>query len=321
MFRESAFQSTQKLIVFALMMTPASILAADSYGIPEIPAQENSGFLKNPPPAWTERFKLCDRFLQVDWIDKQNRIGLSAHDVFSDADKPAKKETSLVLVSDVNPSHRIVEIGHIGDLIRPRRFQNVADHIRELTQRIKRGPVRVAPDGNTLTIENEELNLRIGQEDPTETLALHTQNVCIVYPTQDLAWLVEIKWPGRIESKGKNEERFSQLKAGLDSVDSRTLEKIGLFFLARARSLDFNGDGVDDYLMPRLGVVYSWGGKFFVMETERVHSDEATDLYTFPPRGDTCAVYAPGASYIQVTTDGSNVYWFGKCNLTRLTHQ
>jgi hypothetical protein len=44
------------------------------------PRTDNIGFMKNPPKKLTERFPMCDAFLNVEWIDKEKMIGYTTYE-------------------------------------------------------------------------------------------------------------------------------------------------------------------------------------------------------------------------------------------------
>jgi hypothetical protein len=98
------------MVVLAVGMTTglASVLAcaADEKIINKgkrNPVPENIGFMKKPPKELTEKFPMCDAFLNVEWINKEKNIGYSNYEVIIKGKK--RMMWALVTLNDDIPTY------------------------------------------------------------------------------------------------------------------------------------------------------------------------------------------------------------------------
>jgi len=80
-----------------LAMAPTPVHADELKPGEAHPQLTNSGFLNPPPEALKKKFRMCDAFLRVEWLDKERRIGWSRYDFYIDGRKRGQM-TALVFL-------------------------------------------------------------------------------------------------------------------------------------------------------------------------------------------------------------------------------
>lgn len=316
------------------------------YATESIPsAVTNSGFIENPSKELKNRFPMCDAFLKVEWIDNARKIGYASYEVIMKG-KKAKfdgerwKQSALVILS--NPPAFDIDVSKY---MSPQR----RDH---LFAAIRNGEIARWP-ATTIKYKGETIQLHT-----SDVVDLETQNypllsdnlltVCIAYPDEQLAWIIEGKNVKRTYSKSKADDLSSRIlesdthvQPGEESipkgieehakyvvrrvvvVDNKTYpvnpeivdEYIGSFW-----ALDINHDGKDDYIGSRSAslIYYSFEDKLYQMRTGNVvHDKSSNPTYIFPPSNRMCN--SPSLGSGMLTTDGKSYYLDDQCNLTDLT--
>lgn len=286
------------------------------------PEYSNVG-LSEPSAELKEKFPVCQKVLNVTWINKEKKIGYSNYDVywrngayideykaFVDLNAPKKRFTyKIVAYYPKNPrdgkenliydrmkkskgkdfpgfdfSSRLVEDNFDTVLAIVKKYNSLDDFSGEKSN-----------DVLTRFAENLEYNF----------LTAKTKNVCVIFPDNQYAWLAEATTIANAIPKEDLDKLYEELKfiyrAGMYSKDPGTNKNL----FSNLSAYDINGDGEEDYF-DSVGIVYS------------VKTNSREILYRYRDYS-TCGVSVSSPSEdLQLYTDGKNFY-FKDCNLTKLT--
>lgn len=286
--------------------------AAENRSAPPVIAEDgntkngvsNIGFMKNPPKALKEKFPMCDVFLKVEWINKEEKVGLVHYEaIMKTKDDKFKGRKDVWAFVDMKAAFQIgLEVSE---------FKRKGE-LKEILELVKNGKRTSKPDltfeykGKVMTFW-EHLNLR-NYVEHYPLLSDHTRTVCVPYPDEQRAWIIE----GRSVKNAYSEERRAELYKQIQETGSRMT--MASFELQRV--LDVNFDGVDDYLYGDVGVI-SYLGKLYKIKVWIEIPGSNINTYTFPPNKHTCHVNWHMNS--EVVTDGKSYYLGDQCNLTELT--
>lgn len=258
------------------------------------PVPENIGFMKNPPKELTEKFPMCDAFLKVEWVDKEKKIGYSRYDLYKDG----KKDGQMVVLVYLNQYYPRFDC----DLIKYKR----SGQLKAIFSFIREG-----------TIVGNEVLLTIRQGNKKITFFPHTpegatfsdnrQNVCIPYPDNQLAWIVEGREVGKVFTDQQIKERYEDLQKFFTDLQISRFKEMNV--------IDLNYDGSDDYYRYFPWLSYSHKDQYFEIEKSGAGYNYI-ELY-FPHSTKTCRLQPHGLDYL--TTDGKNYFLSNQCNLTELT--
>lgn len=289
------------------------------------PAITNIGFMKSPPKDWKENFPMCDAFLKVEWIDEEKEVGYSVYDIYKDGKKVGKPRGALIFISEFHP-HFDFDVdkwrknGKLKEL-----FSVIRNHKNMEQNFINFDRIHVSPPDDWAHI----------------SLADYRENVCIPYPPHksigfykneywnapdiydpgdQRMWIAEIRQVGKIYNDQQIKERVEKIKTLMTPVD--TFPGYDVFSdLKKYSVIDFNGDGIEDYLAGTDAVgdtVYSHVNQYYKMTPMWAQQLESTfGEYQFPTSHKTCRAGLPSDFFL--TTDGKNYFLNNKCNLTELT--
>lgn len=300
-----SYKTIHRLILVMLLL-----VAALATGLASVPAcaadkeitnkekekavPENIGFMKNPPKELTEKFPMCDAFLNVEWINKEKKIGYSNYEVIIKGKK--KMMWALVTLNNYVPSYD-------WDVYQYKR----QGRLEEIFEMIKYGEDK----GNILvmipTYKGKSVQIHQRSPNDDDSFADHRCTVCIPYPDKKKVWIVEGKSVKQFYSAAQRKELSNKIKnTSGESVRKEWLESLWI--------LDVNFDQKQDFVLKRSFVV-TWLNKLY--SGRSVYKHPKFEL-TFPPNGRTCCVKS--LKY-PLTTDGRNYYIANQCNLTELTSQ
>lgn len=263
------------------------------------PVPENIGFMKNPPKELTEKFPVCDAFLEVEWIDKKYNTGYTNYEVI------IKGQKRVVWEFTMEGDRKFLG----WDLYQYKK----QGRLKEIFEMVKYGQ----DEGNLLVMilkykgRSVEIHLRTPNDD--DSLADHKCTVCVPYPDKQRVWIAE----GR---SVKQNYSAAQQKELSDRIEETTGKPINLHnplqkeWFESLWILDVNFDGKEDFVFKRSFAV-TWSNKLHLGKS--VYKDQRFQL-TFPPNGRTCYVKS---FHYPLTTDGRNYYIANQCNLTELTSQ
>ena len=266
---------------------------------------QNIGFMKNPPPELKARFPMCEEFLDVQWLDKKYMVGYSMYDVYvkKPVTAPAVRKRFYAIVAipfGVPAAYNFDAYQYAGK-----------GRLKELFELIKSADnlgagflaFSVWKDGKRVDFHLNDTMFNYGEIRPL--LSDYRKTVCIGYPAGDRAWIIEGKTVGKTYTEDQVQELFNSLK----TQDI----KIAFEVFKRMWILDVNGDGIDDYFMPR-ALIHSVGNQM------RITGDEfkyPNFIFSFPGTGQACSVDKTKMNF-DLTTDGKS-YFASGCNWTELS--
>ncbi|OHB60593.1 MAG: hypothetical protein A2167_07980 [Planctomycetes bacterium RBG_13_46_10] len=260
------------------------------------PVPENIGFMENPPRELKEKFPMCDAFLNVEWINKEKKIGYSNYEVIIKGKKTMM--WALVTLNNEVPSYD-------WDVYQYKR----EGRLKEIFEMLKYGEDKGNIFVMTPTYNGKSVKIHQRSPNDDDSFADHRCTVCIPYPDKKRVWIAEGKSVKQFYSAAQRKELSDRIKDTLGrSVKNEWLESLWI--------LDVNFDGKEDFVR-RDSFVVTWSNRLYL--GNRVYKDENVGFqYTFPPNGRTC--YVKSLKY-PLTTDGRNYYIANQCNLTELTSQ
>ena len=258
----------------------------------------NIGFMKNPPKVLTERFPMCDAFLNVKWIDKKKRVGYAHYDAYvynvhGKLSDKKKKVWALVKLADDWTSYSLdaYPFMHQG------KTKKLFDLVKKGNELKNTGSYQIKYQGKISVFY--ELNT---------VLKGYQQTVCLLYPNEQRALIIESKDVKHAYGKAQQKALLKRIRRTWPTFRQKLLNKLWL--------LDINFDGKEDYFFgPTKTFAYSWGNKIYFADFSVSYPDF---ILTFPPKSRTCHLKIGRA--FPLTTDGKN-YYIRDCNLTKPTSQ
>ncbi len=268
------------------------ILIVNVFGdnLKEIKPINNIGFMKKPSKELTDKFPMCDSFLDVEWLNKEEKIGYSNYYIFGDG----KKKTMWALVYLTEKTN-----AYTYDLYQYKikgKLDKVFDAVRygEVSNKNWYGP-DIIYKGETIELWGR---VREGY-----SLSNHTQTVCIAYPNNEKVWIVDAKSVRNSYSDEEIERIYEKFNKKVNKYVKTAFPNYWV--------IDVNFDATMDYIKGR-GVKYQYNGKIYSPK-RIVHLN--TFEYIYPPENKNC--HLPTDMGYFLTTDGSN-YYIGNCNITKL---
>jgi len=291
-----------------------------------VPDISNIGFMVNPPKELKEKFPMCDAFLKVKWIDEEKEVAYSFYDIYKDGKKVSKPRGALIFIKERHP-----------------RFDYDVDKWR------KKGKLKELFSNirNSKQIEGylpESTRIHIPTDDWSAiSLSDYRKNVCIPYPphksigfykgefweknmpdiydpSDQRMWIVEIRQVGKVYNDQQIKEKVEKIKTVMTPVD--TFPGYDAFLdLKKYSAVDFNGDGIEDYLAGTDAVgdtVYSHENQYYKMTPMWAQQlEDSFGEYQFPTSHQTCRAGLPSDFYL--TTDGKNYFLNNRCILNEFT--
>lgn len=269
----------------------------------------------NENPALHAKFPMCDKFLNVEWISPERKIGVSRYMLYAKDGTPIRPINSLVFLSRYYPT-----LNYSGayppDTV-DRRNPNTVDipgsSGRVFLQEWQKDAIRDWDFINgwgdinyyeyQLEFCNEDRHcISIRYDSPEGELSQHTENVCIVYPDESRAWIYDFRDVGHEYTEQEQQDLLVQF--GL----------LGRYtYFKEAAVFDANGDGILD--IPT-GLYFSYQGETYHFEKyEQGRDDEG---WQFQGNGKVCHTLI---SSFYITTDGKDYYLNNECNLSELTRE
>jgi len=287
------------IIVFLFICISSSLFAEEKEAGNPKTALNNIGFMKNPPKSLREKFPMCDAFLNVEWIDKEKKIGYSNYEIILNKNKERKMMWSLVWLNDLWPQATI-------DVYRYKKEGKLS----ELFDFIQRGKLVPNLLYSLLSIQDDTR-----KEDFLPTGTFHftwsndQQTVCIACPDETRAWIIE----GKSVKNSLNETEKSILAEKITKAIGHQFKEEWFNALWL---LDINHDGKMDYVRGE-AVEYSFGEEYYLIE--RIKLQAGFGAWRFPPLNKECVVNKEVRWAYNLFTDGYNYYLSNECNLTELT--
>lgn len=278
----------------ALFVFAATSLAE---GNPNI---SNIGFMENPPKELKEKFPMCDAFLKVEWIDKEKKIGYSNYEAIIKT-KEGKFKGKKTVWALVDMEVRGIDYD-VYQYKKQGRLEEVFDMVRngKVTIGI---PMMINYKGESIALYGGKT---VNYDALHPLLSDHYQTVCVAYPDEQRAWIIEGKNVKQIYTK----EQIDDLSKKANEAAVRLIprERIEALWI-----LDINYDGIDDYFHQG-GLLYSHSDHYFWWEKNFKYPNFK---FTVPTSNRACYLKRLGG--YSLTTDGKNYYFENQCNLTELT--
>jgi len=239
---------------------------------------------------------MCDAFLKMEWIDKGKKIGYSRYDLYKDG----KKDGQMVVLVYLNQYYPHFDYD-LNNYKRDGKLKDIFSFIREGT---------IVGDEALLTIRQGNKKVTFFPHTPEgATFSDNRQNVCIPYPDNQLAWIVEGRQVGKIFTDQQIKERYENLQKSLPGLQISRFKEMN--------AIEMNNDGSDDYFFYFPWLSYSHKDQYFEIEKSGA-GYKYIELY-FPHSKNKCKLQPHGLDYL--TTNGKNYFLSNQCNLTELTSQ
>ncbi|MGO9952520.1 MAG: hypothetical protein ACLPN1_09960 [Dissulfurispiraceae bacterium] len=240
------------ITLLTVLVLPLAAYAADV---------NNVGFKRDASMAVKERFGICDEFLDVKWIDKVASVGTLKADVY----KNGMSETRYLVVRLEKPGSKDFVVSGSGIFYEIDEKQYVSHEFENFL----RGARYSFNHGRIfMTVRKGKKSDRFPQEPlpfesfmnhesdfPNRSFSSFTKTVCIAYPDEKRAFVIEAKKPfmkSPLDSKTRQtydilarhvQEQCGKLESGGAEAGCN------LDNLKDSYALDANGDGKDDYVV------------------------------------------------------------------------
>lgn len=287
------------MFIVSCQIIPITLLVADEPK-PNLSLEplDNIGFMKNPPRSLKEKFPMCDAFLNVEWIDKEKKIGYSNYEIILNKNKERKTMWSLVWLDALWPQATI-------DVYRYKKEGN----LYKLFSFIRRGKL-IPSSTNYLAIQDGK------RKEYFESISTfdfswsnNQQTVCIAYPDNKIAWIVE----GKSVKNGLNESEKAIMTEKITKAVGYPLKDV---WFNGHWLIDINYDGQLD-LVRGQSVKYSSGSEYY--ENKIIEPRVGWGAWRFPPLNKECVINKEVDWNQYLTTDGKDYYFAHECNLTEVT--
>lgn len=266
----------------------------------EVPHVSNIGFMENPSKELREKFPMCDAFLKVKWIDKEKKIGYSNYEAIIKTKEGNFKEKKIVWA--------LVDLDVPGIDYDVYQYK-MQGRLEEVFDMVRNGKVRV---GIPMMIDYEGKRIllysgaTVNYGGTRPVLGDNRQTICVAYPDEQQAWIVE----GKNVKQSYTAKQVAELaeKIKLETGKPIPRERIESLWL-----LDINFDGKEDFifegtfLFSKQDHMYLWESKF----------QYPYFIFSFPSSSRDCRT--KGLLRYELTTDGKNYFYFNQCNLSELT--
>jgi hypothetical protein len=293
------------LTILGLLVAISQVAADDEANASTASLAENVGFMRDVPEALKVQFPMCEAFLGVEWINKKQGIGFTTYQALM----KSKDGTSIVQKKKMSA---LVDLDTL-------KFDfDVSDYeaqgrLPEIFEAVQNGTINVSLEMQ-ITYKGKVIRLNganVQNYNATQPLLSdHRKTVCVVYPDEHRAWLVEVRTLEHAYSQSQREAAFEKIRQINGGISKRRFERL--------KVLDLNFDGGDDYFDDR-SFIYSWSDRLY--ETSAVLGPGARYYnFSFPPTDRICRLGSAGMQHLW--TDGRNFYarYDGEdCNLTKLT--
>lgn len=266
-----------------------------SKGIIKFP---NRGFVKNPSESLKKQFPMCDDFLNVEWLDKENGYGYVEHDLYKDGKITEPKKSIVYIYGN--------KVEHLFDL---NKYEK-SGQLEKVLEAIKKGKKAYSDFATIPLPEYKGFTVFLEHDEgPDGTYADNHQNVCIPYPDGKRMWLVESRKVGKVYSQSQIDKYFPEIK--------KIYPTYKLEWFMRPNVFDLNNDGVDDFYSTE-SFTFSRNGSYqsIVKLGNAIDAKGKYYLFGIKDTDKTCKIY--NVSYSYLTTDGMDYFLGNECNLTKL---
>jgi hypothetical protein len=265
------------------------------------PVPENIGFMKNPPKELTDKFPMCDAFLNVEWINKEKKIGYSHHEVIIKGKKRMVWELIALGGDPLFLRWDVYQFKRKGQL-------------QDIFEMLRSGEEKVTPFVMILQYKGKSVQIHPRTPNYDDSLADRKCTVCVPYPDNQRVWIAEGKSIKQNYSAAQQKELFKRIEEAAGKpidLDNQVQQE----WFESLYILDVNFDGKEDIVFEESFFVTSQN---MLYEVEHTYKGEGKYQFTFPPTGRTCHVQS---RLLPLATDGKNYYIANQCNLTELTSE
>lgn len=293
------------LVTLCCLLCNRPVFAEDKPAAHPSPTLDNIGFVHNPE-ALHQKFPMCDAFLKVEWIDTKKKIGYSQYEITVEKTGEKKTVWALVTLNDEGAHYldwNVYTFKHAGKL------EDLFAFVRRARIASRNLAAMVLQDD-----KRKEVFHRMNITNDA-SIAGYRQTICLAYPDEELAWIVE----------GKNVKNGLK-EPGLAKEIERAKLDIGITYkladepaLVQPWLFDINYDNKIDLIWHSpipLGVIYSVGGAYYSKKRRFEPEGSLDRVLKFPPLNKECFVRS---GIENLTTDGKNYYFGKECNITKLT--
>jgi hypothetical protein len=237
------------IFCFAAFLLPAIAGAADV---------QNPGFKGEVSAALKERFGMCDEFLDVKWVDRARRTGLLKVEAY----RYGKIEPRYLIVRLETPGTKAFRTRGSGIFyeISEQEYNSAA-----FTKFLSSGSHSFKHHNVFMYVTKGKKSERYAQEPlPFEAFDKHrnefpnrsftgfSRSVCVAYPGEKQAFVIEAKKPFAAGSRDKGTGAAFETVRKYARERCASLFKGGsdcnLAYLKDSYALNINGDGKDDYI-------------------------------------------------------------------------
>ncbi len=287
-------------LFFLLCYCP--VLAENSPAEPPATILNNIGFIQNPGTLH-KKYSMCEAFLKVEWIDTKKKIGYTQYEITVDKTGEKKTVWALVTLNDEGTHYLDWDIYAFRQ----------ADKLDGLFSFIRRARV-VSQNLAAMELQDDNRKQLFHRMNITNdaSIAGYRQTICLVYPDEELAWIVEGK---SVENGLKDLRIVNQIEKAAGSVGVSLTST----WAHDAWILDFNHDGKIDFVKTGvpIGVVYSVGNSYYDNTRRFKPEGSRNKVLIFQPFNNECFVQS---GIENLTTDGKYYYFGRDCNITKLTY-
>jgi hypothetical protein len=251
MKRFSAKCSLVLIMLVVFLFATHAVYAADI---------NNAGFKKDVSPTLKERFGVCQEFLDVKWTDKSSYVGLLKADDYKNGQSVPK----YLIVKLEKPGTKAFAVRGNGI------FYDMDEKLYkglDIEKFLPGAKIAFSHERVFMNVTKGKRSERFPQEPlPFESFVSHmsdfpnrsfssfSRTVCVVYPDEKRAFVVEVKKPfmdANMDEKTKKEyetvTKYAEEQCGKIKADSKS--DCDTSSLKDSYALDVNGDGKDDYLI------------------------------------------------------------------------
>lgn len=231
------------ILIICLALASSLSLAAD----PSTSAISNIGFIKYPPKELTAKFPMCDAFLKVEWINKEEKVGYSEYEFYNQGERINRIAHALVYLEDEHPEFEV----NLEQFRKNLEKTHKKGNLNAIFEIIRRGEFDRQGQGDGLVFEENDFvyelgNFRSDWDMPLLTLVDHKMNVCIPYPDNQRAYFAEQK---EVNDIHEIDRKRAELKNWIPNLS----------FWDYYIPIDRNSDGKEDYLTGT-SIIYSHDG-------------------------------------------------------------
>ena len=223
--------------------------------------QETSNIgLKDMPSHLKKRFPICDKQLIVHWIHPEKYQGYSEYDTYNIDGRYIGRFKAFVNLGGASLTYklaaylpkdknRVIQNAHEGDGFYPYfgMSKPVNENFDGLISLVAKHGLFYYESG-TYNDEQSKTVYQITNNLKGLSLSNNSKNICVVYPDENYAWLVETKKIVRTHTKEQIDVIYERVQELYMQLTLKQNPEFHRQIFKNVSALDLNNDGVDDYL-------------------------------------------------------------------------